>query len=85
MYGLPQAGIIAHELLEKRLNDKGYHQSKLTPPGFWKHAWRPILFALVVNDFGVKYVVQEHANHLLQVINEHCKISTNKKVKGTSA
>ena len=24
MYGLPQAGILAHQLLEKRLNDEGY-------------------------------------------------------------
>ena len=36
MYGLPQAGILAQELLEKRLNAKGYRQSKLTP-GFWTH------------------------------------------------
>ena len=31
MYGLPQAGILEHKLLEKRLNDEGYTQSKLTP------------------------------------------------------
>ena len=31
MYGLPQAGILAHKLLEKRLNDEGYTQSKHTP------------------------------------------------------
>jgi hypothetical protein len=28
MYGLPQAGLLANELLEKRLNKRGYHQSK---------------------------------------------------------
>ena len=27
MYGLPQSGILAQELLEKRLEDVGYHQS----------------------------------------------------------
>jgi hypothetical protein len=53
MYGLPQAGIIAQELLEKRLIVAGYTQSKLTP-GFWTHDWRPISFTLVVDDFGVK-------------------------------
>ncbi len=53
MYGLPNAGIIAQEQLEKRLNAHGYRQSKLTP-GFWKHDWRPICFSLVVDDFGVK-------------------------------
>ena len=36
MYGLPQSGLLANELLEKRLNKNGYHQSKLVP-GLWKH------------------------------------------------
>ena len=31
MYGLPQSGLLANELLEKRLNKHGYHQSKLVP------------------------------------------------------
>ena len=35
MYGLPQAGLLANELLEKRLNKHGYHQSKLVP-GLWE-------------------------------------------------
>jgi hypothetical protein len=30
MYGLPQAGIFAQELLEKRLAQHGYRQSKTT-------------------------------------------------------
>eukprot|EP00804_Cyclotella_cryptica_P008940 CCRYP_012041-RB/>CCRYP_012041-RB protein AED:0.46 eAED:0.46 QI:0/-1/0/1/-1/0/1/0/111 len=38
MYGLPQAGLLTNELLEKRLNAHGYHQSKLVP-GLWKHIW----------------------------------------------
>ena len=74
MYGLPQAGILAQELLEKRLNAKGYHQSKITP-GFWKHDWRPICFTLVVDDFGVKYVGQEHAEHLMQCLQDKYTIS----------
>ena len=31
MYGLPQAGLLANLLLEKRLNKQGYFQSKLVP------------------------------------------------------
>ncbi len=54
MYGNPQAGLLANELLEKQLNSHGYHQSKIVP-GLWKHNTRPIQFTLVVNDFGVKY------------------------------
>eukprot|EP00804_Cyclotella_cryptica_P025153 CCRYP_013001-RF/>CCRYP_013001-RF protein AED:0.36 eAED:0.32 QI:0/-1/0/1/-1/0/1/0/447 len=70
MYGLPQAGIIAQQLLESRLVANGYRQSTVTP-GFWKHDWRPIAFALCVDDFGVKYVGIEHAKHLLQALNTH--------------
>jgi hypothetical protein len=36
MHGLPQAGLLANELLEQRLNKHGYFQSKLVP-GLWKH------------------------------------------------
>jgi hypothetical protein len=41
MYGLPQTGLIANELLEKRLNGHGYPQSKLVP-GLWQHNTCPI-------------------------------------------
>ncbi len=30
MYGLPQAGIIANQLLEKRLSEKGYYQGVMS-------------------------------------------------------
>ena len=54
IYGLPQAGIIAQEFLEKYLRKVGYTQSK-TPPGYWKHiTWQPISFTLVVDNFGIK-------------------------------
>ena len=69
MYGLPQAGLLANELLEKRLNKHGYRQSKLVP-GLWKHDTRPIQFTLVVDDFGVKYEGVEHALHLKKALEE---------------
>ena len=75
MYGLPQAGIIAQQLLEQRLQANGYHQSKLNP-GFWTHDWRPICFALCVDDFGVKYVGKVHADHLINTLKGHYDIST---------
>jgi hypothetical protein len=74
MYGLPQADILAHRLLEQRLDEHGYQQSQFTP-GLWKHALRPISFTLCIDNFGVKYVCQEHAEHLLQVLNMHYKCS----------
>jgi hypothetical protein len=75
MYGLPQAGLLAQEQLITRLNKAGYTQSKVTP-GFWKHAWRPISFTLVVDDFGVKYVGKEHAEHLISVLKQDYEIDT---------
>eukprot|EP00804_Cyclotella_cryptica_P018669 CCRYP_007187-RE/>CCRYP_007187-RE protein AED:0.41 eAED:0.41 QI:0/0/0/1/0/0/2/0/217 len=74
MYGLPQAGIIAQQLLEQRLQANGYHQSKLNP-SFWTHDWRPICFALCVDDFGVKYVGKVHAKHLINTLTGHYDIS----------
>ena len=74
MYGLPQAGLLAQELLEKRLEKHGYMQSKHTP-GFWTHVSRPICFSLVVDDFGVKYVGEDNAKHLIKVLEEHYDLS----------
>ena len=73
MYGLPQAGIIAQELLEERLQKAGYKQSKLTP-GYWKHAWQPISFTLVVDDFKVIYIGKEHVMHLIKFLKEHYEV-----------
>jgi hypothetical protein len=55
MYGLPQTGILANQLLAARLAIQGYCQSKLTP-GLWRHVTCPIQFTLVMDDFGVQYV-----------------------------
>ena len=41
MYGLPQAGILAQQLLGEKLNNKGYIQYNIFP-GLWTHSWRPI-------------------------------------------
>ncbi len=63
MYNLPQAGILAQNLLKLRLNQHGYQQYNITP-GLWKHDWQPLLFTLCVDDFDINYVGREHANHL---------------------
>ena len=67
MYGLPQAGIIAQQLLEQRLATVGYYQSKIVP-GLWTHKTRDICFTLVVDDFAVKYTKKEDAQHLINAI-----------------
>jgi hypothetical protein len=69
MYGLKQAGIIANQRLTKHLAKFGYHPTPRTP-GLWRHCTRNIAFALVVDDFGIKYVGKQHADHLLAALNE---------------
>jgi hypothetical protein len=76
VYGLPQARIIAQQLLEKRLKAHGYSQSTITL-GLWKHDTCPIRFSLVVNNFGVKYVGEENAQHLLDTVQKYYKCSCN--------
>ena len=74
MYWLPQSGILAQTLLEKRLNAHGYHRSRFTP-GLWTHKWRSICFTLVVDDFGVNYVGKEHADNLIKYIKENYEVT----------
>ena len=74
MYGLLQTGRLVNELLEKRLNKHGYHQSKIIP-GLWKHNTQPISFTLVVGNSRVKYVKEEHAKHLMSVLQESYAIT----------
>ena len=75
MYGLPQSGLLAQQLLEKRINAEGYNQDTLVP-GLWTHTWLPITFTLCVNDFGVKYVGTQYVNHLMTVLRNHYTISS---------
>jgi hypothetical protein len=55
IWGLPQAGILANKLLQKRCLPHGYYECANTP-SLWKHITRPISFTLVGNNFGVKYI-----------------------------
>jgi hypothetical protein len=64
MYGLPQAKILANKLLQRNLAKDGYRPTQHTH-GLWIHDTRPVSFSLLVDDFGVKYVGREHADHLM--------------------
>jgi hypothetical protein len=75
MYGLPQAGILANELLQRNLTQDGYRPTTHAH-GLWTHDTRPISFSLVVDDFGVKYVGREHAEHLMTCIKKNYSISS---------
>ncbi len=75
MYGLKQAGKLANDLLSSRLNNHGYYECATTP-GLWRHKWRPVIFALIVDDFAIQYTGRHHAKHLLAAINEHYEVTT---------
>ena len=74
IYGLPQSGALANQLLRQRLAPAGYFEVPHTP-GLWKHVTRPIQFSLIVDDFGVKYVGEEHAQHLLKHLKHSYTVS----------
>ena len=74
MYGLKQAAILAYKHLVNLLAPHGYHPCPNTT-GLWKHETRPTKFCLCVDDFGVKYFSQADADHLLDALKQHYKIS----------
>jgi len=74
MYGLPQSGMLGHNLLKKQLNTEGYFQSKVVP-GLWKHKDRNTTFELVVDDFGIKYIKQTDLNHLITSLRKYYEVS----------
>jgi hypothetical protein len=67
IWDLPQVGILANKQLRWKLAPFGYYECVNTP-GLWYLVLRPISSTLVVDDFGVKYVGQEHADHLIASI-----------------
>ena len=75
MYRIPQSGLLAQQLLEKRLNAEGYNQDTLVP-GIWTHTWRPITFTLCVDNFGVNYVGEQHVDYLMTALSNHYTISS---------
>jgi hypothetical protein len=44
-------------------------------PGLWKHETVLITFSLVFDDFGIKYVGKEHAEHLINCLKEKSKFT----------
>jgi hypothetical protein len=75
VYGLKQAGLLANQLLQTRLAQFGYYPSRHTP-GLWLHKTRPISFTLVVEDFAVKYVSKQHAEHLRNILLRTYELTT---------
>jgi hypothetical protein len=75
MYGLKQAGLLANQLLQTCLAPFGYYPARHTP-GLWLHKTQPISFTLVVDDFAVKYVGKQHAQHLRSALLRTYELTT---------
>ena len=78
VYGIPQSGRLASDLLETRLLKHDYYQFPQTPC-LRRHKWRPVLFSLIVDDFGVEYVGKHQAYHLLNALKENYEFTVNDK------
>ena len=78
IYILPQTGKSENKYLREKLLPHGYYEMSHTP-GFWKYISRPIDFCIVVDNFGVKYVGEYNAHHLINSLKEEFTISGNWK------
>jgi hypothetical protein len=75
MYVLKQGGLLANQLLQNRLATFGYYTTRHTP-GLWLHKTRPISLSLIVDDFAVKYVGKQPADHLRNVLLKSYELTT---------
>jgi hypothetical protein len=80
VYGLKQEGLLANQLLQTRLAPFGYYPARHTP-GLWLHKTRPIAFSLIVDNFAVKYVVKQHADHLINALLQIYELTTEWEAK----
>ena len=64
MYGLPEAGLLANELLKKGLIQYGYYECQFTP-GLYK----------VVDAFGIKCQGIVHTRHLKKMLERWYDVS----------
>jgi hypothetical protein len=74
MYGLPQAGKLAANLLKKRLEPHEYYECAHTP-GLWSHKVRATKFVLVVDDFGIQVQGKDDAQHVIAALKENYEIT----------
>jgi hypothetical protein len=77
---LKQAGLLANQLLQTSLEPFGYYPAHHTP-GLWLHKTRPIAFSLIVDDFAVKYVGKQHADHLINALLQSYELTNDWEAK----
>ena len=67
MHVIPQSGRISNYYIKKDLAPHVYQKCRQTDV-LCNQKWRLITFALVVDDFGDKYIGKQHAYHLIESI-----------------
>ena len=67
MHGLKQASKLAYDNLKLHLVSYGYTPIKFTP-GLWTHKPSRLTFALIVNDFSMKYTNRVQAQALANAL-----------------
>ena len=80
MYGLKQAAILAYKQLKEILEKEGYYTLP-SSNGMWRHKTRRTMFALCVDDFGVKYFNNNDLQHLITTLQQHYTILIDKEGK----
>jgi hypothetical protein len=73
MYGLAQAGKLANNYLKTSLQPNGFDTTVI--PGLWTDTTSDLAFALVVDDFLVRYTNKEHKDRLLAVLRTRYKVT----------
>ena len=67
-----QVCTLANEQTRENLKPRGYCEVQHAPaPGLWRHRRRPILFWLIVDNFGIRYVAKKHAIQLHTCLKKH--------------
>ncbi len=72
--GLTSGKNIGQQATSTKLAPFGYHEC-LNTPGLWYHDTHPILFMLVVEDFGVKYINNDNVKHLIASLKTSYKLT----------
>ena len=79
-YGLKQSGKIAHDDLVQHLATAGYHKHDHVE-GYFRHETKDISFALVVDDFLIKYNHAADLDHLITTMRATYKFKVDPDAK----
>ena len=74
MYRLKQAAVLAYNKLVSVLKSYGYKPCPMST-GLWTHETRKTKFCVCVDDFGIKYFNQDDADHLINSLKNHYKLT----------